>query len=86
MHPDETERLKLNVEMQRKLGVNVELIDRQELRELEPDWNVDEVELAAYEPDSGYGDGAGVAGDFLSRARDMGVTYVSRTPAARPCS
>ena len=30
--------------MQRKLGVNVNLIDRVELRELEPDWKVDEVE------------------------------------------
>jgi sarcosine oxidase, subunit beta len=79
VHPNETERLKLNVEMQRKLGVKVELIDKHQLRELEPDWNVDEVELAAYEPDSGYGDGAGVAGDFLAAARDLGSIYVPRT-------
>jgi glycine/D-amino acid oxidase-like deaminating enzyme len=67
--------------MQRKLGVNVKLMDRVELRELEPDWKVDEVELAAYEPDSGYGDGAGVANDFLSRARELGVAYLSKTEA-----
>jgi sarcosine oxidase subunit beta len=81
VHPNETERLKLNVEMQRKLGVKVQLITAQELRELEPDWLVDEVDLAAYEPDSGYGDGAGVANDFLSRARDMGVAYLPKTQA-----
>jgi sarcosine oxidase subunit beta len=81
VHPGETERLKQNVEMQRKLGVNVTLIDRQELKELEPDWAVDEVELAAYEPDSGYGDGAGVANDFLTRARELGVSYLSKTQA-----
>jgi len=81
VHPHETARLKLNVEMQRQLGAHVELIDQRQLRELEPDWNVDEVELAAYEPDSGYGDGAGAAGDFLSAARDRGVTYASRTQA-----
>jgi sarcosine oxidase subunit beta len=81
VHPGETERLKENVAMQRKLGVNVNLIDRVELNELEPDWKVDEVELAAYEPDSGYGDGAGVANDFLTRARDLGVAYLSKTPA-----
>jgi len=81
VHPGETERLKQNVEMQRKLGVNVKLMDRVELRELEPDWKVDEVELAAYEPDSGYGDGAGVANDFLSRARELGVAYLSKTEA-----
>lgn len=80
-HPNESERLKLNVEMQRKLGVNVRLITRAELSELEPDWAVDEVELAAYEPDSGYGDGAGVANDFLSRARDQSVTYLPKTQA-----
>ena len=67
--------------MQQELGVNVRLITRDELKELEPDWTVDEVELAAYEPDSGYGDGAGVANDFLSAARDLGVTYLPRTQA-----
>ena len=67
--------------MQQKLGVKVELIDKQQLQKLEPDWKVDDVDLAAYEPDSGYGDGAGVAGDFLSAARELGVTYLSRTQA-----
>jgi len=82
VHPHETERLKLNVEMQCRLGARVELIDNHQLHELEPDWMVDEVELAAYEPDSGYGDGAGVAGDFLNAARDQGVSYTSRTQAS----
>jgi len=81
VHPHETERLKLNVEMQRKLGATVELIDKQELAKLEPNWEVDDVELAAYEPDSGYGDGAGVANDFLQSARESGVAYFSRTEA-----
>jgi sarcosine oxidase subunit beta len=79
VHPNESERLKLNVEMQRKLGVNVQLISRAELKELEPEWAIDEVELAAYEPDSGYGDGAGVANDFLSCARDLGAAYLPKT-------
>src|SRR5580692_8267419 len=34
VHPNETMRLKLNVEMQRRLGANVSLIGRSELREL----------------------------------------------------
>lgn len=81
VHPGETQRLKQNVEMQRRLGVNVKLIDRFDLKELEPDWAVDEVELAAYEPDSGYSDGAGVANDFLTHARELGVAYLSKTEA-----
>jgi sarcosine oxidase subunit beta len=44
---------------------------------------LNDVELAAYEPDSGYGEGAGVANDFLSSARGMGVTYVPRILATR---
>ncbi len=79
VHPNEMERLKLNVDMQRELGVNVSLISQQDLQKLEPDWIVDEVELAAYEPDSGFGDGAAVANDFLARARDQGVCYFPRT-------
>ena len=81
VHPNETARLKLNVEMQCKLGANVQLIDKYQLQELEPDWKVDDVELAACEPDSGYGDGAGVAGDFLAAARNRGTDYFSRTLA-----
>jgi sarcosine oxidase subunit beta len=79
VHTGETEALKQNVAMQKALGANVELIDHLQLKELEPDWQVGEVELAAYEPDSGYGDGNVVANDFLSHARDSGTTYLSKT-------
>ena len=51
-----------------------------QLQELEPDWNVDDVELAAYEPDSGYGDGAGVAGDFLESRRDHSAHILFADP------
>jgi sarcosine oxidase subunit beta len=81
VHPDEIERLKVNVDMHRKLGAIVELVDQKQLQELEPDWKLDDVELAAYEPNSGYGDGAGVAGDFLEAARNLGAEYFSRTQA-----
>jgi sarcosine oxidase subunit beta len=81
VHPHETELLKQNVAMQNNLGAHVELLDRQQLKQIEPDWQVDEVELAAYEPDSGYGDGNVVANDFLSQARESGATYLSKTRA-----
>jgi sarcosine oxidase subunit beta len=77
--PGEIALMKANVEMQRCNGVNVQLITATELKELEPDWQVDDVVSAAYEPESGYGDGAGVATDFLAAAREMGVEYQSRT-------
>jgi glycine/D-amino acid oxidase-like deaminating enzyme len=81
--PGEADRLRLNVEMQRRLGVNACVIGPRELQELEPDWNVDDVVAAAYEPDSGYGDGAGAATDFLARARELGVAYRPRTRVTR---
>jgi glycine/D-amino acid oxidase-like deaminating enzyme len=81
VHPGESGQLRKNVEMQRALGAKVELIDRQQLRALQPDWRVEEVELAAYEPDSGYGDGNVVANDFLSAARRLGAVYLSKTQA-----
>ncbi len=77
----EVDRLRAQVDMQRGLGAEVELIGADELSRMEPDWKVDDVALAAYEPDSGYGDGAVVAGDFLSRAREMGVDYRPHTGA-----
>jgi len=79
VHPNEKQRLAQNVEMQRNLGVNVRIVQREELRALAPDWNLDDVDTAAYEPESGYGDGAAVANDFLARARDTGATYLPRT-------
>jgi sarcosine oxidase, subunit beta len=81
VHPNETEKLKRNVDLQRRVGVEVMLIGQDELRELEPDWAVDDVVIAAYEPDSGYGDGAGVANDFLEAARNLGAVYLPRTQA-----
>lgn len=72
-------RLEKNVAMQREHGVDARVVDRGDLRHIAPDWDVDDVPLAAWEPGSGHGDGAGVANDFLERAREMGVTYRSGT-------
>jgi sarcosine oxidase subunit beta len=80
---DQVEDLKQNVEMQRLLGVKVRLINSEDLSEIEPDWFIDDIDVAAYEPDSGYGDGANVAGGFLSRARELGVVYVPKTSVSR---
>jgi glycine/D-amino acid oxidase-like deaminating enzyme len=72
---DEIERLRANVAMQRALGVNATVLAGAELAEVAPGWDFGDVPAAAWEPDSGYGDGACVANDFLSRARELGVAY-----------
>jgi sarcosine oxidase subunit beta len=81
--PSESENLKRNVEMQKSLGANTRVVSRQELKDIEPDWFVDDIDVAAYEPDSGYGDGTNVAAGFLSRACELGVTYLPKTRAQK---
>ena len=73
------DRLEKNVAMQREHGVDARVVTRAELAEIAPDWSVDDVPVAAWEPGSGYGDGSGVATDFLERARELGVVYASGT-------
>ena len=75
----EMEHLRANVAMQRQHGANVQLVSAADVQEIEPDWRVDDFDEAAYEPDSGYGDGAAVALDFLDRAQELGVDYRSQT-------
>lgn len=79
----EDDTLRANVAMQQDCGAVVELIDRQRLAEMAPAWALDDVNLAAYEPQSGYGDGGQVAADFLARAREAGVRYLAGTRALR---
>lgn len=71
----EIERLRQNVAMHRAHGIDARVLSRAELEEVAPAWDFSDVSAAAYEPDSGYGDGAGVASDFLMRAREAGVEY-----------
>ncbi|MEZ7126143.1 NAD(P)/FAD-dependent oxidoreductase [Nonomuraea sp. AD125B] len=80
VQPGEADLLRKNVEMQRACGAEAEVITAADVLELEPRWRVDDVVAAAYEPRAGYGDGAVVAGDLLSRARDLGVAYRPNTP------
>lgn len=73
--PSQAARLRANVAMQRECGINTRVVTRAELRELEPGWWLDDLEVAAWEPDSGYADAAVVASDFLACARERGVRY-----------
>ena len=73
--PRHVEALRANVAMQRALGADTRLISLEELGEMEPDWVLDDVGGAAFEPGSGYGDGSSTAGDFLAAARERGASY-----------
>jgi len=66
--------LRQNVARLRSIGVNTKLISAADLKGLAPATNIEDVEVAAYEPDSGYADGHATANAFMDAARRGGAT------------
>jgi sarcosine oxidase subunit beta len=62
------DRLRENVEMLRRIGTPVELLDPAGLRALQADLAVDDVGGAAYEPEGGYAVGVEAARSLIDRA------------------
>jgi len=77
--PQDGERLKANVEMLRRLGINTRLVERAELQELAPEWWFEDVEFAAYEPDSGCADPVATTEWFARAAAALGARVMTGT-------
>ncbi len=71
--PDTAEHLRANVRMLQGLGVETWTIGPDELSQLVPGIIADDIEVAAYEPRSGYADPAATADGFLAAARLAGA-------------
>jgi sarcosine oxidase, subunit beta len=71
--PGEGERLRRNVAMLRRLGVDTEAVTPADLGADHPELDLDGVELAAVEPGSGYADPVATTFAFASRAVDLGA-------------
>ncbi len=71
--PHEREKMAANVAMQRGVGIRVELLDIESLREVAPELNGADFGGIAYEPEGGYADGALAAAAFARRATDEGA-------------
>lgn len=72
--PENATRLRHNVAMLQALGINTAVITAQELRELQPFTQVDDLVVAAYEPESGYADPVATARAFMQAAQRQGAT------------
>lgn len=72
--------LKRNVKLQTSLGVDVRLINNDELKELVPDINTDDVVGATYCPTDGYTDPYEVAQGYARQARRLGAKIREKTP------
>ena len=75
---DRLPALRHNVNLQRKVGVQTELVDPEDLAELDPSLDLDGVAQAAYEPRGGYADPTATTIGFLEAARRFGVRFGRR--------
>jgi glycine/D-amino acid oxidase-like deaminating enzyme len=71
--PDNAERLRQNVAMLQRIGVHTSVLTSQELLELQPFAQVDDLTVAAYEPESGYADPCATATAFMQQAQRQGA-------------
>lgn len=77
------DKLRLNVAMMRRLGIETRLCEPGELKDIDPAINTDDVALAAYEPLSGYADPVATTRSFAEAAVQRGATLMLHTSVAR---
>ncbi len=68
------ERLRANVAMQNRLGIDSRVISSAEWQELEPFAYTRDVDYVAYEPESGYVDSIQATTSMIEAARRAGAT------------
>ena len=69
------ERLRANVAMLQRVGVDTAIVTADELKKLDPEAFVDDVALAAIEPQSGYADPVATTESFATAARKLGAEF-----------
>jgi sarcosine oxidase subunit beta len=74
--PEQADLLRANVEMQRGLGIETEVVGPDDVARLLPGVRTDDVVVAAYEPGSGYADPTAATTGFLAAARRDGARYL----------
>jgi sarcosine oxidase subunit beta len=73
--PDKTSVLRHNVQRLQAAGINTYLVTGDELGALDPGVETSDIDVAAYEPDSGYADGYATASAFMDAARRNGARF-----------
>jgi glycine/D-amino acid oxidase-like deaminating enzyme len=77
------ERLRSNVAMLQRVGVDTEVVTSSELHEREPQAFVDDIALAAFEPHSGYADPVATTNALADAARRHGAQFSTNRPIAQ---
>jgi sarcosine oxidase subunit beta len=68
--------LKANVQMHQEIGIPTFLIGKDDVKRLEPEIYADDIETAAFEPESGYADPSGCTSSLLDAARQDGAKLI----------
>ena len=76
---EQATKLREQVAQLQAFGANTQIIARGELRDLQPATRVDDVTLAAYEPDAGFADPVLATQALAARAKESGVTFKTGT-------
>ena len=73
---DHVKQLRSNVDMHKRIGIPTEVISGADVKLLAPSFFTDDIEFAAYEPESGYADATLTANSFLTAAKERGAIYM----------
>ena len=79
--PDDEAKLRANVAAQQDVGIETRLVDRHDLRQIEPMLRTDDLTYAAFEPDAGYADPNATLYGFAEAATALGARIFTHTPA-----
>ena len=70
------EQLRANVIMNQRIGIPSLLVTPDDVKRLAPLINVEDIDVAAYEPESGYADPNATTASFLDNAKKKGTSLV----------
>lgn len=74
------DRMRRNIELQNRVGIDSRVITAAELKELQPFASVDDIEIAAYEPRTGYVDSIAACRSMAAAAIRAGVEIREWSP------
>jgi len=83
VEPDAAGSLQANIQMQQKLGIHTLLINGEDVGRLAPHFYREDIQMAAYEPESGYADPSSCTQSFIDRARESGCGLVQNCEVLR---
>jgi sarcosine oxidase subunit beta len=78
--PHDRSALEANVAMQQGIGIATEIVDATEVRRLLPGIAIEDDQLAAFEPRSGYADPSSSAASLMAAAMRLGARLVQHAP------